>query len=278
MNPINHLEWRNLNAGRNYPFLDGSSLIYDGGFIPQSWIVDARIYARGNYSESQPCYISKLTRTNVLVALEVSSSSGFVLGEAIIKFSENRDTISIFDGEILTGCLVIDPLRSLLLQSIDEGEYDLTPTTATFLPAVCEYLPETQVQSINGKTANVTLTGNEGIKVERIDSSTIKISVLGDPHFIRYGCVVDSDSAPADVLDLNSVFLKNLTIVHYVKNTVGQMVGPYASKLKKRPDGSVVLALKTKKFQTGDPTVADMRPAFRITAEGNSLIFSMAGG
>lgn len=277
MNPIPHLEWRNLNANRNYPFLDSSSLTFDGGFIPQSWIVDARIYARGNYSEAQPCYISKLVRTNTMVALEVSSSSGSLLGEAVIKFGETKDVISVFNGSILAGCLVIDPARSSLLQSVDEGEYVITASTATFLPATCEYLPETQVQSINDKSSNVTLTGNEGIKVERLNPNTIKISILGDPHFTRYECVVDPTSAPAEVLDLNGVFLKNLTIVHYVKAASGQLVGPFASKLKQKPDGSVVLSLKTKDFEAGS-SGPDMRPAFRITTEGNSLIFSMAGG
>lgn len=277
MNPIPHLEWRNLNSNRNYPFMDSSSLIFDGGFIPQSWIVDARIYARGNYSEGQPCYISKMVRTNTLVALEVSASSGFVLGEAVIKFGETKDIISIFDGSVLAGCLVIDPARSSLLQSVDEGEYSLTADSATFLPAVCEYLPETQVQSINSKSANVMLTGNEGIKVESLNGTTIKISILGDPHFTRYECVVNADSAPAEVLDLNGVFLKNLTIVHYVKSAAGALLGPFVSKLKQKPDGSVVLALKTKEFEAGS-SEPDMRPAFRITTEGNSLIFSMAGG
>jgi len=276
MNPIPHLEWRNLNSNRNYPFMDNSSLVFDGGFIPQSWIVDARIYARGNYSEDQPCYISKLIRTNTFVALEVSTSSGFIIGEAIIKFGETKDIISIFNGSILAGCLVIDPARSSLLQSIDEGEYTLTAASATFLPIVCEYLPERQVQSINGKSANVVLTGNEGVKVERLDSATIKISILGDPHFTRYECVVDPNSAPAEVLDLNGIFLKKLTIIHYIKNSSGTLTGPHKSTLIKKPDGSVVLALKTN--VAPGPPQPDERPAFRITTEDNSLIFSMAGG
>ena len=123
----------------------------------------------------------------------------------------------------------------------------------------------------------MTLTGNEGIKVERLNGTTIKISILGDPHFTRYECVVDPASAPAEVLDLNGVFLKNLTIVHYVKSAAGALLGPFVSKLKQKPDGSVVLALKTKEFEVGS-SEPDMRPAFRITTEGNSLIFSMAGG
>lgn len=276
MNPIPYLEWSALNANRNYPFLDSSTLSFSSGFLPQSWIIDARIYARGNYAVEEPCYISKVTRTDAMVALQLSTASGDVLGEAKMEFGSSNSTISIFDFQgVLNGCLVIDPAKSFLLQSIDEGEYELTPEAATFLPAVCEYLPKNQVQSLNDKSGKVTITGNEGIKVERLDSSTIKISILGDPHFTRYDCV-DSNYPQFEVLDLNGIFLKNITLVHYIKTLSGSLTGPFATRLKQKADGSVVLSLKTPSFNAEADT-RDLRPAFRITTEGNSITFSMAG-
>jgi len=277
VNTIPHLEWRNLNASRNYPFLDSSTLSFSSGFLPQSWIVDARIYARGNYASEQPCYVSRVTRTDAMVALQLSSAAGDVLGEAKIEFGSTKEQISIFDSEgVLGGCLVIDPSKSFLLQSVDEGQYELTPEAATFLPAVCEYLPKNQVQSLNEKSGDITLTGNEGIRVDRLDSNTIKISVLGDPHFTRYECV-DPNYPQSEVLNLNGIFLKNITLVHYVKTLEGSLVGPFATKLKQKADGSVVLSLKTAAFNPTQDT-RELRPAFRITTEGNSIIFSMAGG
>lgn len=276
MNPIPYLEWSALNANRNYPFLDSSTLSFSSGFLPQSWIIDARVYVRGNYRVEEPCHISKVTRTDAMVALQLSTASGDVLGEAKMEFGSSDSTIPVFDSQgVLGGCLVVDPAKSFLLQSIDEGEYQLTSEVATFLPAVCEYLPKNQVQSLNDKSGKVTITGNEGIKVERLDSSTIKISILGDPHFTRYDCV-DSDYAQFEVLDLNGIFLKNITLVHYIKTLSGSLTGPFATRLKQKADGSVVLSLKTPTFNAQEDT-RDLRPAFRITTEGNSITFSMAG-
>lgn len=279
MNNLEYLEWRTLNASRNYPFTDSSTLSFNGKFLPQSWIVDARIYIRENYQEPKPCYVSKIVRAEAAVSLQVSSSSGVVLGEASMSLQEDDfvDTIAIKYGSLITGCLVVDPSKISIMEAMEEGEYSLDSSVASFVPSVCEYLPADQVQSMNGKSGKLTLTGNEGIRVDRLDASTIKISIVGDPHFTRYNCVSGVNEDASAALDLNGMFLKNLTVVHYVKNSQNQIVGPVVSRLKQKADGSVVLALKTTEFDPAADT-REMRPAFRITSQGNTLTFSMAGG
>ena len=84
MDSIRNLTWRNINASRNYPFSDSSTLSFDEGFLPQDWIVDGRVYARNQYLEQACPYVSKLTRTSAQVALQVSSGSGQLLGEAVV--------------------------------------------------------------------------------------------------------------------------------------------------------------------------------------------------
>lgn len=276
MDTLNKLQWRNLNSNRNYPFTDASLLYFDDAFLPQSWIVDARIYARGNYSAPQSCYVSKLIRTAEGVALQVSAYDGVLLGEAKISFESAADLIPIMDAEVPAGCLVIDPARNSLLQAISEGEYELDSNVAQFVPSACEYLPASQVQSINDKSGTVTLTGNEGIQVIKVDASTIQINIVGDPHFNRYGCIQGQDDAANDALDLSATFLKKLSVLHYVKTPNGSLSGPFVSRLVKKDDGSIVLALKTRSFNSADETV-ELRPAFRITTEGNTITFSMAG-
>lgn len=279
MNNIEYLEWHDLNASRNYPFTDSSTLTFNGKFLPQSWIVDARIYIRGNYMETQACYISKLVRSEDRVSLQVSSYSGVLLGEAQISFNNNNnnETIALMDGVRVAGCLVFDLAKNGLIEAIEEGEYVFNASVASFLPSVCEYLPANQVQSMNDKSGHLTLSGNEGIRVDRLDSSTIKISIVGDPHFTRHNCVDGVNQDASAALNLNGMFLKSLTIVHYVKNSQGQLIGPVVSRLKQKADGSVVLALKTKDFDPALDT-RELRPAFRITSQGNTLTFSMAGG
>lgn len=279
MNNLNYLPWRNLNSERNYPFTDDSTLELPGGMLPQSWILDARIYAAGNYIEDQGPYISRIIRNASHVAIQVSSYSGTRIGEAKIEFGDKPlgSMFSIMDGQRVAGCLVLDPEKSNLMQAVDEGEYALDPSVASFLACTCEYLPGPQVTSINGVVGDVILTGGDGIRVDRIDSSTIKVSIIGDPHFNRYDCVEGSNTEANDALDLNGLFLSNLTVIHYLKTPSGQMVGPVTSRLKKKSDGSVVMALKTAVF---DPTqdTRDLRPAFRISVLGSAITFSMAGG
>jgi hypothetical protein len=277
MDPLSKLEWRNLNAGRNYPFMDGASLFVDNVFIPQSWILDARIYARGNYAQKSTCYVSKMVRSAEVVALQIKTGGGLLLGEAKVFFVDSTtDLIPIYDGTVVAGCLVIDPARNSLLQAFAEGEYEFTADIAPFLPSVCEYLPADQVQSINNFAGDVTITGNDGIQVIRRDANTIQINIVGDPHFNRYNCVTGDDQASTNALDLNGIFLKNVHVVHYLKNSLNQLVGPVVSKLKKKNDGSIALVLKSAAFEAAVDT-RDLRPAFRITADKNTLTFSMAG-
>lgn len=277
MEPLSKLEWRNMNSQRNYPFMDGASLSFNDAFIPQSWILDARIYARNNYSEQGGCYLSKLIRGSEVIALQFKTKSGVLLGEAKIKFSDNTtDLIPIYDGAVVAGCIVIDPIRNSLMQAISEGEYEFASTVAPLVPSVCEYLPAAQVQSLNDKAGAVTITGNDGIQVVRLDSSTIQINIVGDPHFNRHNCVTGMNEDANAALDLSGIFLKNVKVVHYIKNAQGQFLGPVISNLSKKQDGSISLVLQA---QTFDPAMdtRDLRPAFRITAEKNTLTFSMAG-
>ena len=219
MEPLNRLAWRELNGTRNYPFTDNSSLFFDGGLLPQSWILDARIYMAGNYQESGTCYVSKLTRSYDSITLTVSTASGVELGAAVVFFSSvdqivpdpaatyaNPGHVGSYTDEdnqwsrpiqiVSTagnraGCLIVDMTQTALAQALAEGEYVLDDTVAVFLPSVCEYSPYPQVVSINGKSGDVRITGSNGIQVKAFGGDTIKVSVVGDPNFENrryFGC------------------------------------------------------------------------------------------
>lgn len=278
MNTLVNLEWRNLNSNRNYPFADSATMGFAEYILPQSWILDARIYIRNSYNQEQPCYISKLVRTAEAVVLTVSSSETTVVGQATISLTSSADMINVLDGTIVTGCLVIDPNRTSLLQAVDEGEYVLEATVAPIVASCCEFLPSPQVQSINSQVDNVTLVAREGISLSREDNSTIKVSIIGDPHFTRYNCAPTDGSAAEQVLLLRSVFLERFSVIHYIK--VGedgrQLV---TSRLIRAADGSIQLALQTNVPDIGATPEGNRatRPAFRITATENTITFSLAG-
>ena len=282
MESPNALPWIQLNKIRNYPFTDNSTLAFSGGFLSQELIVDARIYIQGNYQQTLPPYISKLIKNDEYVELTISNGSGDIIGVAtlvlpaptyyfLLEESEIYPVVSA--GTTPAGCLVISKSSLSSLYSIESGEYDLDSTTATFLVSCCEYLPGDQVQSINDLSGAVTLTAYEGVELTRTEPNIIKISIVGDPHFNRYDCVTGTNETATKVLELGALFMKQLRVVHYVKNSAGVLVGPYLSKLTKKLDGSIVLALSTSE----SATALEARPAFRITTSGNTITFSLAG-
>lgn len=305
MEPLNRLAWRELNGTRNYPFTDNSSLFFDGGLLPQSWILDARIYMAGNYQESGTCYVSKLTRSYDSITITVSTASGAELGAAVVFFSsvdqvvpdttvtyanpghvgsytDNDDQWSkpiqiVSTAGNRAGCLIVDMTQTALAQALAEGEYVLDDTVAVFLPSVCEYSPYPQVVSINGKSGDVRITGSNGIQVKASGGDTIKVSVVGDPNFERYGCFRSGGNE--DYLIALDMFISRIKFVHYVMSSNGSLQGPVVSTLYPGIDGSIGMVLRTKQRTAGeDPVVVRLAiPAFRLKYSGNSIHFYLAG-
>ena len=285
MNSLNGLSWNDKNSHRNYPFLDNSNLaIGSSGFIPNDLIVDARIYIRGCYEAATTPYVSRLELTSDKAIFRISCN-GSELGAVDVPYSlansavsENAGTYiglnpdnkfavrSVMQQGISSGMLVIKLQALDTLQSIGEGAYDFAANRLQFVPFVCEYLPGPQVTSVNGLAGNVTLRGEPGIKVERLNETDIKVSIVGDPHFTRYNCI---DNPQAEEL---SSFLEQLIVVHY--NTQDNLV---ATPVKVNEDGGIDLRLKSKVGLNGAPLPLNERPAFRITVSGNTINLSMAG-
>lgn len=282
------LEWTNKNSQRNYPFTDSSTMIVgDYGFIPNDLIVDARIYLRGTYKALTTPHVGQ-------ISLELDKAIFHImLGEselgqveipwniaANIQYTPVADTklasFSIFNAGIPTGMMVINVTMLHILQSLGQGSYTLGSEVLQFLPFVCEYLPGPQITSVNGLTGPVTLRGETGIQVKQLPSSDneIEISIVGDPHFTRYNCLPGASDIADALINLRSNFLEELVIVHYLN---ANSSNPSISKLKTRidsgprQDGSI-------DFHSESPPLQNGRRAFRITVNGNTINFSMAGG
>jgi len=290
MNSLNNLGWRNLNSMRNYPFTDSSTLSMNSLFLPQTWILDARVYCNNSYEATETPYISKIIKTELLISLVISSSNGEEIGEAKVFLNKTDDSIKIADSKGFTnGCIVIDPNSTALAQALPDGETELVPSVARFLPHVCQYLPGPQVQSINGKHGNIELVAEVGVKLTAVShesssstehTSTIRIDLIGDPHFTRYNCITGANDQTDDIFELSSRFLKRLKVLHYVKSpSTGQITGPYKSSLKRKKNGSIMLALSTPLSDPSGTTVEirEARPSFRIQVSDNKITLNLAG-
>lgn len=294
MNSITGLSWSNSNSIRNYPFLDNANLTIDSaGFIPNDFIVDARIYMRNTYDSASTPYISKLQVT-IDKALFTIACDRVELGVVELPYAlalenqpnENKGIYLNADGvsllglcpikqkDVLGGQLVINLNALNTIQAINQGTYEFLPNTLRFAPAACEYLPGPQVTSINGLSGDIILRGESGIKVERVNETDVKVSIVGDPHFTRFNCI---DVIPDGLL---TSFVEQLTVIHYTTGLNPQT--PVTSVLKvmnsdKYKDGSVDFSLATKVQETPIVPLSE-RPAFRVNVAGNTITLSMAGG
>lgn len=297
MNSLIGLEWRDKNLQRNYPFADSADLSIGAvGFLPIDLIVDARIYLRGAYAADATPYIGKIeTRPDQALiyiyinndelgvvelpwALELTEAAGSFPSTVNATADVRLAALLIKNKNIVNGVVVVNIDAVAMLQALAQGSYTFNSTQLQFVPFVCEHMPGPQVTSANELINSITLRGETGIKVERMNATDIKISIVGDPHFTRYDCLPGNEGFDLFKNQLPT-FLNQLSVLHYVKNESGALIGPFKSTLKinhggngLRTDGSIDFHLVS---ATGQPR--EFRPAFRLTARDNSLIFSMAG-
>lgn len=297
MSSISGIGWANSNSGRNYPFADSVNLSIDSaGFIPNDFIVDARIYVRNTYESARPPYVKALQILSDKAIIKVACNN-VELGSVEIPYSlimeqapnENKgiyvgangvDLMAIcpmIQNGVLGGTFVVTISAINIIQSLEQKTYEFTPNRLEFVAAACEYLPGPQVTSINGVSGEVILRGETGILVEKVDntSSDIKISIVGDPHFTRFNCIDNPLQEDA------TSFLEQLTVIH--------RLGPAPSNLAINSlkvmnsgiykDGSIDFSLKTGVTPDSNSSIPlNQRPALRITVEGNTLKLGMAGG
>lgn len=289
MKSILGLSWANKNSQRNYPFVDSANMMLGTvGFIPNDLIVDARIYLRNTYKAEEIPYLSRVELTPDRAIFTVACQE-VVLGTAEVPYSlinspvsEQTDTYqelnsedkfavrTLLKGGLTAGMFVIKLAGLAALQSLDQTAYDIEAGTINFVPAVCEYLPGPQVTSANEMVGSVTLRGESGIKVERLNNTDIKISIVGDPHFTRYGCL------DASVNQGNDIFLERLKILHYESPTKVTLT---TIDVKENAEDADNISNNSIRFQlnTANNLGVNERPALRISVNGNRIHFSMAG-
>jgi hypothetical protein len=294
MNSITGIAWPNSNSNRNYPFMDSTNLsIESGGFIPNDFIVDARIYIRNTYNASSTPHVSKITvgldKTDFTLACD-----GVELGIAEFPYAlaleqqpnENKgiylgangiDLMAICpirQNNKLAGNFVINLKALTTIQALNQGVYSFNSSQLRFVPSVCEYLPSPQVVSINGVSGDVILRGESGIRVERQNETDIKISIVGDPHFTRYNCPEDAQN-PID--NVSTLFLEQLTVVHHTSSSSTSPIAKSTLQVMNNQyykDGAINFNLDT----GGTSSLPlQQRPAFRFNVQGNTITLSMAG-
>lgn len=271
MSRIVNLEANVRNALRAYPFTDDSALSFDKGFIPNDLILDARIYCRGSYGSTTPCELIAIRRSPRSVEFTVGIGKQ-VLGKAVARFGATEDLLTLLDGDIVTGCLVIDPSRLYVLEAVPVGEHILPANTAAFVPIVVELLPGPVVTSLTGTAGDVALYADVGLRLVKLSDTDIEVSVVGDPHFTRYGC--DSEERRLYTATTGAA-IKQIRMRFWTPNEAGELV-QVEVLVTPGTSNSYNLPLFASDAPV-DPTDQTTRPALRVTTSENTVTISLAG-
>jgi len=271
MESINNLELNSKNSLRKFPFTDASTGTFDGGFIPDDLILDARIYCRNSYKANNTCYISKIECTYRGVIITISYAKSTV-GTATILFNTSEEQIPIYDGDVIAGCLVIDPAKVYILEAFGLTSFDLPDTVLQFVPSVVEFIPQTAVTSLNSLSNSIALFADVGTKFTISDTNSIKIDIVGDPHFNRYGC---NDAQRLIYNQTVNTTIKQLRLKFWTRNSENNLVQVELNVLPNDDNSfTVPMFASDKSVVEADPT---SRPALRLTVEDNVLTFSLSG-
>lgn len=273
---IKEFEWRDINAGRRYPFLD-EALMTDGiRFIPDSWLLDARLYPRGVYEGYDKVFIGAIRRQNSQIRIYFTVSNTIDIAYADFSFLSSSDSIEVrnINDNTIAGILIVNPETTRLFANFENTTVRFSNKVFPFCPSVIQPIPSPQVTAFQVDTGDVLsgdvwLVGGPGVHLE-VENNKIIINFVGDPLYKRVNC--DQE----EIAELKQ-FLKTITplwngdsgIQDYPPFATGVgTIGPISSD----PYGNFNLSAIPP-----DSVIGRGNNPLRIYAEGNKLVIEVAG-
>lgn len=177
------------NEGRlNYPFVDTASLKSREGFtLPAEIIQDACIYPIGGGIKQ---HISRISVEGSSWIVEISDTANVVgigtyngaSAQVIIKDTFGRE-IGVLYGNL--------NLLSGFMPEVDELRFRSSATE--FVPSVVMPQPQSMISGLltlddELLSDTVWLIGEDGVVLEVVDSTTVKINAIGDKLYVRRLC------------------------------------------------------------------------------------------
>lgn len=245
-------EWRVANSKIKYPFVDSASLAAtNGAFLPESVILDASIIADPQYTR---VWISSITRNGSQITFNIANSINRAFATGVYNLATAGDTVYLLtQADQPAGVLVIDN-TSNFLQGWPTGTSEFLAAATTFSMSALEFLPGaavTEVRSDNAiQSGDLCWVGSDGVQLRTTENpNEVVIDIVGDPLYELDQSQYES-VAPGILRYFDVVFGEDAF-------TVG-------------PDNDGVIHLEAQNlYLTND--------ALRITADGNTLSFELAG-
>lgn len=197
--PMLHTEWRNNNERINYPFADHATLTNSAGAaVDRDLFSDARLYPIGG---TVGLYLGKISVSESEVTFHIYDLTG-ELATGGFDLDSPPAEVALYDvyGRP-AGILVSDAERLGALNGIyGEGEVEFEQDQTEFAASVAVPLPDPGVRGIllddgNVLSGDIWLVGEDGI-VLRMDGSSIRVDVIGDPYVQDKDCEDEGSPLP----------------------------------------------------------------------------------
>lgn len=183
-------QWREQNAGTEYPFRLGASLAGDDGETLKGIFADAVVYPRG---VTEAAYLSRVEIRGGGATFHVGDPAVPYRCKGDCSFLSPTLPIKLLDADgVPSGVLVpASPEEFLRLQSWGSGDHLFRPAASPFVAAAIHTIDAPGLAGIrvNGElvTGEVWLVGRTGVTLE-VDGQNIIVHAVGDPLFRRTLC------------------------------------------------------------------------------------------
>jgi hypothetical protein len=197
MTDVLRQQWRDQNAGTNYPFSDFASLVnQDNDQIPPSALIDAVLHPAGHEGY---VFLSTVTVSPSEVVLQFAGPSGPVC-KGSYKTSNIPTQIELTDDEDRpAGRLVCDSIALRVIAAWPQGEHAFTRKQTQLAGTTVIPTPERGLRGIRTQdgslfTGRVKLVAEDGVYFRHDHNGVLHVDALGDPLFLRKDCDVDKSS------------------------------------------------------------------------------------
>jgi hypothetical protein len=202
MTGVDQFQWRELNRRRNYPFTDTSTLTVGSMALPKEWAIDAIFTPNKAYKSAAYYFISRVSRTDNLVTLTLSSQIE-ELATSTFDIKSTGSHIKFYNkiGERYAGSLIVNPVYNIALGSFNEGDTRIPDDKLRFIPSVVHPVPFPSVTGLVASTGGKALSGEaylvggEGVTLTvakdsnlNVIEDVIRVDIDGDANYARVDC------------------------------------------------------------------------------------------
>ena len=187
---ILHESWREKNLDRNYPFLDSAMLTNGVDFLPDNFLLDARLYPINGLGQA---FLASVERNADTTTFRFSDGSAGEFGTAVMTGSTIPDLIHVTDTYGRSAGVLVPGPGLLEVFNWSNGSHTFETLLQTgFAARTQASLPDPGVNGLllpddNVVSGNVWLVGEKGVQLS-VENGTVRVDIIGEPLVLVREC------------------------------------------------------------------------------------------